>query len=325
MLDGVSPRAKSLAIFTLKLAVSAVILALVLRGTDLERLISRLESLNPVWLVGAIGAYLAMMAVSTWRWRVLLHAQHVDLPFRTLWSSFWVAVFFNNFLPSNIGGDVVRIADTARRAGSKTLATTIVLIDRGLGLVALCFIASIGSLAATRSGLHVPGERWIWIAGAAGAAGLAPILTAPGRAGHLLSPLRPLEHQWIRERVARLDDALARFGARRSALVEALAGALVVQAGIVAFYLLTARALDIPLALEAAAILVPISLVVQMAPIAINGFGVREAVFIWFFARFGLTAEAAVALSLTAAGLMMALSLLGGVAFLTRSDRPATV
>ena len=52
-------------------------------------------------------------------------------PFRRLTASFLVATFFNNFLPSNIGGDVIRIADTAPAAGSKTLATTVVLIDRG--------------------------------------------------------------------------------------------------------------------------------------------------------------------------------------------------
>ncbi len=55
------------------------------------------------------------MIASTWRWQLLLDAQDVKLPGRTLLGSFLVANFFNNFLPSNIGGDVIRIRDTAGR------------------------------------------------------------------------------------------------------------------------------------------------------------------------------------------------------------------
>ncbi len=70
--------------------------------------------------------------------------------FRWLTGSFLVATFFNNFLPSNIGGDVIRIADTASAAGSKTLATTVVLIDRGIGLLGLVLLAALGATLARR-------------------------------------------------------------------------------------------------------------------------------------------------------------------------------
>jgi len=96
---------------------------------------------------------------------------------------------------------------------------------------------------------------------------------------------------------------------------------MVVHAGIIVFYALTARGLAIPLPVLLAAVLVPVSLVFQMAPICINGFGVREAVFTYFFARVGLSAEAAVALSLVATGLIMLQSLLGGVLFMMRQQR----
>ncbi len=102
------------------------------------------------WLSGALALYLLMIAVSAWRWGLLLDAQGVHLPFSRLSSSFLVATFFNNFLPSNIGGDVIRIADTAPAAGSKTLATTVVLIDRGIGLLGLVLIAALGATLGAR-------------------------------------------------------------------------------------------------------------------------------------------------------------------------------
>ena len=54
--------------------------------------------------------YFVNVLASTWRWHLLLDAQHVHVRRRSLLGSFLVASFFNNFLPSNIGGDVIRIA-----------------------------------------------------------------------------------------------------------------------------------------------------------------------------------------------------------------------
>src|SRR5918999_566314 len=83
-------------------------------------------------------------------WWLLLDAQNVRLPFRRLTSTFLIATFFNNFLPSNIGGDVLRVADTAPAAGSKTLAATVVLIDRAIGFLSLVLVAAFGATATTR-------------------------------------------------------------------------------------------------------------------------------------------------------------------------------
>jgi hypothetical protein len=66
------------------------------------------------------------------------------------------------------------------------------------------------------------------------------------------------------------------------------------------------------------AVLIPVSLAVQMVPVSIGGFGVREAVFAFFFGRFGLPTDAGVALSLVSTGLTMIISMVGGVIFLSR-------
>lgn len=302
----------------LKLAVSAALLWFVLRGTDLERLWERMRGMQLGWLALAVVTYTLMMLVGVWRWHGLLRAQHVDVGPRRLIESMWVSLFFNNFLPSNIGGDVVRVTDTARAAGSKTLAATIVLVDRGLGLIALLVIAALGSIAAVAGGIAVPGARWLWVISGAGVLTSFPALIRPGIVNRLLAPLRALNHPWLDERTHRFERAFIRFREQPSALLSAFAGALVVQAGIVIFYALTARSLAIPLPVLIAAVLVPVSLVVQMAPISIGGFGVREAVFTYFFTRVGLSADAAVALSFVGTALIVLQSLAGGLIFLTR-------
>jgi uncharacterized membrane protein YbhN (UPF0104 family) len=298
--------------------VSAALLYFVLRSIDLPSFWERVKGMNPTWILLALVVYALQQSIGVWRWNRLLRAQHIEVERRRLTESIWVSMFFNNFLPSNIGGDVVRIADTAPAAGSKTLATTVVLVDRALGLTALVIIASSGAFVASLLGVHVPGARWLWLASALGAAAAISVIAMPQLVGHSLLPVRALNKPWLTERAQRLEDAVIRFRNAPSAVAGAFAGAMVVQITIVAFYLLTAEGLSVPLPIFLGAVLIPVSLVVQMAPVSINGFGVREAVFAFFFRRYGLPADAAVALSLVSTGMVMGLSLVGGFFFLRR-------
>src|SRR5829696_4709105 len=145
-------RVRSLIQTLVKAAVSVILLWLLFSRVDFARLwaIGRTASIS--WLSVALCLYFSMILASAWRWGLLLEAQHIALPFRKLTSSFLVATFFNNFLPSNIGGDVIRIADTAPAARSRTLATTVVLIDRGIGLLGLVLMAALGATVAPRLG-----------------------------------------------------------------------------------------------------------------------------------------------------------------------------
>ena len=293
-------------------------MAFVLRNTSLNALWQMLRRVQPVWLVAALAAHGVMMALSVWRWRLLLGAQHIRVPLRTLSESFWVALFFNNFLPSNIGGDVVRIADTSQLAGSKTLATTVVLVDRVLGLFAMLTVGATGAATARAFGVDIPGAGWLELAALAALAVCIPLFVAPRLLDALLRPLRALNQPWVSDRLALLQETLGRFRAQPSSLVGALAGAVGVQLVIVVFYALTARSLSIPLPVLMAGVLVPVALAVQMAPVSINGFGLREAVFSFFFVRFGLGVEAGVAVSLLGTALVMLFSLGGGALFLLR-------
>ena len=302
----------------MRLGVSAALLYLVLRSIDLSAFRERVASMNPAWLALALVVYAAQQMIGVWRWDRLLRAQHIEVERKKLAESIWVSMFFNNFLPSNIGGDVVRITDTAREAGSKTLATTVVLVDRAIGLTALLVVAAVGAFVLWLAGIYVPGSRWLWLSCIVLVLGAIFVIAMPDFVGHLLAPLRALNKPWVTERAQRLEEAVMRFGKARGVVAGAFGAAIVVQLAIVAFYLLTAKGLSVPLPTLLGAVLIPVSLAVQMAPISINGFGVREAVFAFFFRGFGLPPDAAVALSLVSTGMVMGLSLVGGLLFVKR-------
>jgi uncharacterized membrane protein YbhN (UPF0104 family) len=317
-------RARGIVVQILKAAVSLALLALLFSKVDVARLWSVARTASIPWLGAALTLYLAMILVSAWRWGLLLRAQGIPFTFGGLTSSFLVATFFNNFLPSNIGGDVIRIADTAPSAGSKTLATTVVLIDRGLGLLGLVLVAALGATVglgpSSKVGPVGPGMLWAGFGVAAMVA--TPALLMPESFTRLLQPLRVLHPEWVDERLGRLTAALSRFKEAPTALVSCFAGAVAVQAILVGFYLAIAHSLQIPISFAQLAVIVPISFIVQMVPVSMNGFGVREATFGFYFSRLGLPLESALLLSFIGAGLILLFSLSGGVTYLARLRRP---
>jgi uncharacterized membrane protein YbhN (UPF0104 family) len=312
-------RGRALVVSAIKVVVSIGLLWLLFSRVDVARLWSAARQASPAWLAGALLLYFTMIIASAVRWDVLLRAQHVRLPFSFLTQSFLVATFFNNFLPSNIGGDVIRISDTAKPAGSKTLATTVVLIDRGLGLLGLALMAATGATLMSRMSVGPVGPGMLWAGFGAGAIIATPALLMPETATRILQPLRVFHAEWVDERINKLTYALTRFKESPTALAICFVGAVAVQGLLVLFYVAVARSMHIPIGFAELAVIVPVSFIVQMIPLSVNGFGVREATFGFYFTRLGLPLESALLVSFVGAALIMLFSLSGGVAYLRRS------
>ena len=315
-----SGRGRRALVLAIKIAISAGLLTVLIVKSDAPRLWHYVRTASIAWLAAALGLYFLMILASAWRWGLLLDAQGVRVPARTLTGSFLVATFFNNFLPSNIGGDVIRIADTAKPARSKTLAATVVVIDRGLGLLGLILLAAIAASAAHTEGVPsgpVP-ALVLWIVFAAASVVAAPAVASPGFLVRVLAPLRRLHPEWVGARLEQLSAVLARFRDAPSALVGCFVGAVIVQALLVGFYAAVAHAIGVRVSPFHMAVVVPVSFLVQMLPVSLNGFGLREATFSFYFARLGLPIEAALVISLLGAGLVMLFSLSGAAVYVVR-------
>jgi glycosyltransferase 2 family protein len=318
-IDSGEARTRDRLFSALKLIVSVGLLWLLFTRVDVARLWEVARHASPAWLLAALALYSSMVVVSAWRWGLLLKAQGVQFPFKTLTASFLVATFFNNFLPSNIGGDLVRITDTAPAMGSKTLATTVVLLDRGLGLLGLVLMAALGATAGTRLGnSHTGVAGMLWAGFCVAAMVATPALLMPTTFAKLLQPLRILHPEWVDERIGRLTGALARFRDAPGALGGCFAGALCVQTVLVGFYVAIAHSMQIPIGFSELAVIVPISFIVQMLPVSLNGLGVREATFGFYFKLLGLPLESALLVSFMGAALIMLFSLSGGVTYAAR-------
>jgi hypothetical protein len=172
---------------------------------------------------------------------------------------------------------------------------------------------------ASAAGVRLEGMGFVWLALAVFGAGLIVCLRFPGAVTRLLRAAGAHRIATLQTRVHNLVGAIERFAGEPGTVSIAFAGALTVQFLLVLFYVCAARSLAVPLPFLAASVIVPVSLAVQMAPLSINGFGVREAVFAFFFTSLGFDVSSALTLSLGSACLIMLFSLSGGGVLLLRS------
>ncbi|MBP7147667.1 MAG: flippase-like domain-containing protein [Acidobacteria bacterium] len=302
-------------IFGLKLLLSAALIGWILRKTDLSEIAAAFRTAHPGLLLAALALHLVGYLITAQRWRLLLRVQAIDVPLAYLVRSYVISIFFNNLLPSTIGGDVYRAYDSWR-VGRKAGAVAVVMVDRFLGMLVLLLFA-VGALAGSeRLGLRVPLlQLWLLIA-IGGAFAALWLVFAPA------SPLARLGARlnWLPGRALRgkLLGTLQLFHGRRDVLAAALGLSVLLQANVVIHYYLVACAFDLPIPLLAFFLVIPVAVVVMMLPVTINGIGVREHLFVFFFAPFGVGAGEAVAFAWAVYGMVLLQGVAGGTLYALR-------
>jgi uncharacterized protein (TIRG00374 family) len=314
---------KRSALLVFKVGVSMGLLAYLLSTTDLDALARRVRTGDPLLLALAMVLYAVILGISTWRWRVLLQAQGFAAPLADLSASYLVATFFNNFLPSNIGGDVIRVRDSSRLTGSTTTSLAVVAIDRILGLGALYALALAAYVLGGPSVRHLAGARAVLLGLGLVFGTMAYVFFRPGIARRVVSASGLARFPWALKRFETVQAAVHVYRQQVAAVWVAFLGSVALQTLVVFFYYYVARALRIPLPLSACFLMVPLCSLVQTVPVSFNGWGIRESVFILYFSQVGLPRDSALAFSLVGAGLIVLMSLSGAVVWTSRGSGAA--
>jgi uncharacterized membrane protein YbhN (UPF0104 family) len=295
-------------LLVLRVAVSAALIAWLLRRTDFAAVGQAFRAAD-LRLVGLAVLLIPLgYLASVRRWRLLLRAQGGDAPLSFLLQSLMVGIFFNNLLPSTVGGDAVRAWDTARAGVDRATAVAVVIVDRFVGLLALMLFAAVGLPLAGRLAAQMP-QLAVWVAAGAAAMGLAAaLLFLPSqRLPTLLSRFGGLP--------GKLASALFAFQGKGSVLLRAFAWSLALQSLVVLNAWLLASALRVPIPLADFFLIVPLGLFLMMLPVSINGIGVRESSYAFFFRAFGVVASLGVAVAWLDYGLLLLQALAGGVVY----------
>lgn len=273
-------------------------------------------------LASALAATLLATGLATLRWHRVLAALDIRSRLSSLFPHYLAGLFVSNFLPTTIGGDVLRASRLSASNGEPPQSFASVVLERLSGWVVLPVI-SLVTLAINPGLLRPPLER------ASHLVVLISLVTLAALGIVLLGASSPgigrrLEAQagWLRF-VRAIHLGLTRFRRRPGAAVEVLIVGFAYQLVMVLAAFLAAKALGLAVSWTAVLAFMPAVAIVQVLPApTIGGLGVREGAFVLFLHPLGVSADQAITLGLLVYGINLGASLLGAPAFAAGS-RPA--
>jgi uncharacterized membrane protein YbhN (UPF0104 family) len=300
----------------LRVLLSGALLAVLIWRAHPAAVWAAWRSVN-IWLL-ALAAVLqfAGVALSAAKWGLLLRARGQRLPFRFLLGNYLAGQFANNFLPTTVGGDALRVAQLGRRIGSYSQASASVFLERLTGFLALSLIACAALLLSAIPGAAFGGDPRLE-AVAAGFTLLALLVFAASfgaaRLGDALVPWLPGA---ARGPVRRVATALHSYAPRGWFLVWVMLLSFAFQGIWIGVHVACGLALGLAVPLPLFMLMVPLVDILGLAPIFFNNLGVREAVFGVYLAQVGIPEGQAIALALLVFSARLLISIMGGLVLL---------
>lgn len=305
--------------FSVRAGITLAAFAWVFRQVDLAALRETLGSADRLWLFATVVFFFLSQTGCILRWG-LLAPPHPAIKFPFLAESFFVACFFNTFLPTTVGGDAMRGYDLIKTTGEWRGSLASVLMDRLLGLLGFLGFALAAWLA-------LPVAREDPLIRSGFAAFCVIVLAAFAVLGSrrilatLLRPFGKIGLGQLRSHAKQFQDALREYFRHPSKLLKGLAVTVCIQVLAILMYAAAARALRFQVSLLYLFLAVPMILTIAQVPISLNGWGIREWATVLFLGRVGISSHEALSLSLVCAVIPLLSGLVGAFLFLARRRR----
>lgn len=300
-----------------KILISAALLYLALRKVDLSELFSRFTVSSLFWIGVAIAVAFLQIFVGVLRWREISAACGAPLELGRAMRYNVIGAFFNQTLPSAIGGDAVRLWLVARAGAGWRAATYSIFVDRAIGLIALAVLI-VASLPWSYTLITDPHGRSALL--------LIDFAALAGGLGFLIFGAlkwRWLKTWWATHHIHACAVIANRviFSRSRGPIIAVLSVLVHVLAVLVAWCVV--QAIAAPISFGQIFLLVPPVMLITMMPISIAGWGVREATMSLAFGFAGLAANEGVNVSLLFGGVFFIVGAIGGLVWILSAEKAA--
>jgi uncharacterized protein (TIRG00374 family) len=280
--------------FVIRLGISIALVAWLAWHLDLSALSARLTTLDLGWTALAFVTVFAAVVISAWKWGLILQTRGYHLSYLRLLRHYFVGLFFNNVLPTTVGGDAVRAWETSKDTREVPEAIGSVVTERLIAGVALGITALLGlPFIEFSPRLWALVGIFLLIDVALVALFLLPKV-AEGIVGKLLPPRLAALNESITQTVKVVRTTLK----NRRLFVKVALYSIAFQILVAAVNACIFKAMGAPVSLAQCVIFTPMIFTVTMLPISLSGFGVREAAYWYFFSQVGVSQADAVAASL---------------------------
>jgi hypothetical protein len=309
--------------WVLRLVVGICLLGLLLWRfpISVEAVVSTLGAIRLPILFVAMILLFNQFVISSLKWRAILRSHGIRLPLARLVRSYMIGSFFSAFLPSSVGGDVVRVVDVARTTGRGFESASAVVFERLSGLAALACVGTVASFYVARA-FGEPAFLRLGVLFGMLCAFLV-IAFVPGIVEATDRLFGRLPFGTIQRAYERVRGSVVHYRRRPGLLVHILALSFLFQLMAYTIFFLYGRALDLPVPYVYYLAFVPVVYLLETLPVSVAGIGLREGGLLYFLGKMGLTATEAISMSIVVLTCRYTVSLSGGLLFaLGRHARP---
>lgn len=298
----------------LKVAVSAGLIAFAMRNVDSASVMEVLRRAEAGPVVFALVIFTAISTLHARRWGLVLERLEHALAYAKALRLVLIGYFFNQTLPSTIGGDAYRVWGVYKHGIHAGNAITSVVVDRALALASLLIMIGVEAWWLFDILPDPVARATVLAVVAGGLAGFGVLLALP--------KFRALLLRWRLSRlllhVSEGSRAVLARPARAAEFFALTLANYVVMSYVV--YIL-ARDIGVSLSMADALVLVPLVTLVSIVPVSIAGWGVRESAMVAALGLVGIAASHAFALSVLYGLVTMASGIPGGLLWLTGRRR----
>jgi uncharacterized membrane protein YbhN (UPF0104 family) len=301
----------------LKILVSGALLYFALRKANFADLASRINVASLGWIGLAIAVTFLQIFVGVLRWREVSEECGASLTTRQAMRYNVIGAFFNQTLPSSIGGDAVRLWLVARAGAGWRAATYSIFVERAIGLIALAIIIA-ASLPWSYNLISDPHGRSALL--------LLDFVALAGGLGFLILGRLPwswLKRWWATHHLHACSVIANRviFSRERGPKVAALSVLVHVLAVVIAWCVV--QSIAAPVVFSQIFLLIPPVMLITMLPISIAGWGVREATMGLAFGYAGLATSEGVNISLLFGAVSFLVGAFGGLVWIFSAEKAA--
>jgi uncharacterized membrane protein YbhN (UPF0104 family) len=310
---------RALLTLTIRVLVSLALLYLALRGINFSAIQSRLSQINVGWIAIAILVTVFQIFLGALRWRVISRLCQAPLTDLQAFRYNMIGAFFNQTLPSSIGGDAVRLWLVSRTGAGWRAATYSILTDRAIGLIALALII-VASLPWSYGMIDDANGRLALI--------FVDLAALTGGLGFLLLGYLPwpwLDTWWPTKHVRACSVIANRviFSRRSGPKIAVLSLSIHVLAVVIAWC--AVRAITAPANFEQIFLLIPPIMLITMMPISIAGWGVREATMMVAFGYAGLGQADGTVVSILFGAVYFIVGAIGGIVWVLSAEKASRI
>jgi len=253
------------------------------------------------------------------RWKIVLKNYDIPLGLKRLFGYYFIGLFFNNFLPTSIGGDIVRVYKVIGDSNNRTASFASVIVERILGIAATLFLA-ITSLYYVSH--YFKDDRILYISIIIFGLIISSfiLVTRKKPFEFLVKVFDKITLLSIGEKVNKLIEAIYTLKEKRKVFVWVFVLSILSQVAIVFMNYAVVRALNIKVDLAYLFLVVPLTFILTMLP-SINGVGIRDGGFVFLLSKIGVSGAAAISLSFMNIIIPLLLSIWGGFLFLIQKKK----